>query len=154
MEIKNIDGNLLDSTAEYIVHQVNCLGVMGSGVALAIRNKWPVVCEEYEKLFKNSDEWSRELLGRIQIVKVNEVQSVVNLFGQASCGYGERFTSYDAVDDALRKLSKNCKENGIKSIALPYRMSSDRGGANWNIILEMVKQHFNDLDITVEIWKL
>ena len=32
-----------------IIHGVNCQGVMGSGVALAIRNKWPVVYDEYKK---------------------------------------------------------------------------------------------------------
>lgn len=154
MELKNINGNLLDSKADLIIHQVNCLGVMGGGVALAIKNKWPVVFEEYEKLFRNSNDWSRELLGRIQVVKINETQSVVNLFGQAECGYGGRFTSYDAVDDALAKIVTYCTNNGVKSVALPYKMSSDRGGANWNVILEMVKQRFEPLDIDVEIWKL
>ena len=42
-----IDGNLLDSDATVICHQVNCQGKMNSGVAKAIRNKYPRVYEEY-----------------------------------------------------------------------------------------------------------
>ena len=96
MQIKNINGNLLDSTAEFIVHQVNCLGVMGSGVARAIRDKWPVVYDEYSKLFQNTAEWTSHLLGKIQIIKISDTQSVVNLFAQSNYGYdGRRYTSYD-----------------------------------------------------------
>lgn len=43
MNIKFIEGNLLDSTTDIICHQVNCQGKMSSGVAKAIREKYPKV---------------------------------------------------------------------------------------------------------------
>jgi len=152
MEIKNIDGNLLDSNAEYIIHQVNCKGAMNSGIAKAIREKWPDVFSKYKNYV---DKYNNDVLGAVLPVKVGENQKVLNLFGQGNYGYdGIRYTSYDAIDTCLEKVAKKCEEKGIKSIALPYHMSCDRGGANWNIIMEMIKQHFEDLDITIEIWKL
>lgn len=152
MEIKNIDGNLLDSKAEYIIHQVNCAGAMNSGVAKAIREKWPDVFSKYKNYV---DKYNNDVLGAVLPVKVGENQRVLNLFGQGNYGYdGIRYTSYDAIDTCLHKVAMKCEKDGIKSIALPYHMSCDRGGANWNIIMEMIKQHFNDLDITIEIWKL
>jgi len=156
MEIKNINGNLLDSKAEYILHQVNCQGVMGSGVAKAIKDKWPIVFEKYKGIVDLADSADGEsLLGRVLPVKVSDTQTVMNLFAQDNFGYdGERYTSYDAIDRCLLRIAERCKEMMVKSIALPWHMSSDRGGANWNIIMEMIKQHFRDLDITIEIWKL
>lgn len=156
MEIKNINGNLLDSNAEYIMHQVNCQGVMGSGVAKAIKDKWPVVFEKYEGVVELANAADGEsLLGRVLPVKVSPTQTVMNLFGQNLFGYdGDRYTSYDAIDRCIRRVAERCREAGVKSVALPWHMSSDRGGANWNIIMEMIKQHFGDLDIIVEIWKL
>lgn len=153
MKIVNIDGNLLDSNAEYIIHQVNCKGAMNSGVAKAIREKWPVVYDKYKKCH---DEWTMgQMLGSVIPVTVNEKQKVMNLCAQESFGYdGRRYTSYDAIDTCLHKVAMKCEKDGIKSIALPYHMSCDRGGANWNIIMEMIKEHFGDLDITIEIWKL
>ena len=152
MEIKQIDGNLLDSHAEYILHQVNCKGAMNSGVAKAIREKWPDVFSKYKNYV---DKHNNDVLGTVLPVKVGENQIVLNLFGQGNYGYdGIRYTSYDAIDTCLRKTANKCKETGVKSVALPYHMSCDRGGANWNIILEMIKEHFADLDITIEIWKL
>ena len=43
--IRYVKGNLLDSDCTYICHQVNCKGVMNSGIAKQIRKKWPsVIC--------------------------------------------------------------------------------------------------------------
>ena len=153
MEIKNFDGNILDSSAEVIMHQVNCQGVMGSGVAKAIKTKWPVVFDKYKECTKRAIITS--LMGKVLPVKVEDNKTVLNLFGQENYGSdGRRYTSYDAIDTCLKKTAKYCVENGIKTIALPYYMSCGRGGANWDIIMDMIKQHFSDIDITIEIWKL
>lgn len=151
MLIKEINGNLLDSHAEIIIHQVNCQGVMGSGVAKAIKEKWPVVFFKYKKFVDDNN----DVLGTVLPVMVTEQQRVLNLFSQFNYGYdGQRYTSYDAVDTCLKKVAKYCSDNGVKTLAMPYNMACGRGGANWNIIMEMVKQHFSDLDITIEIWKI
>lgn len=161
MEIKNIDGNLLDSDAELILHQVNCMGVMNSGVAKAIRKKWPIVYVEYMKLvnyglYGSEKTFNREkLLGCAQKVEVNENQKVVNLFGQFGYGYdGKCYTNYDAVILAIQNTASYCEKNGIKKIALPWHMSCDRGGGNWEKIMEIIESSFKDLDIVIEIWKL
>ena len=37
---------------------------------------------------------------------------------------------------------------------MPYKMSSDRGGADWDVILAIITSIFKDSDIIIEIWKL
>lgn len=151
MEIKNIDGNLLDTDAELILHQVNCQGKMNSGVAKAIREKWPVVYESY-KSFCNS---GSKHLGVCLPVKINDNQRVINMFSQDKYGYdGKMYTSYDAINTCLGKVKDYCVKNGYKKIALPYKMCCCRGGANWDVITAMIKANFEDSDITIEIWKL
>lgn len=153
MEIKNIDGNLLDTDAELILHQVNCQGKMNSGVAKAIREKWPVVYEEYIKLF--SKNFFVVKLGICQPVSVTDNQKVINMFSQDNYGYdGKMYTSYDAINTCLGKVKDYCVNNGYKRIALPYKMCCCRGGANWDVIMAMIKANFEDSDITIEIWKL
>lgn len=153
MEIKIIDGDITNSSTEIIIHQCN-VHTIGSGVAKALCDKWPIVKEKHKKAVSTAPN-TLYLLGKIQVVNVSENKKVINLFAQESFGYdGRRYTSYDAIDTCLHKVAMKCEKDGIKSIALPYHMSCDRGGANWNIIMEMIKQHFNDLDITIEIWKL
>lgn len=153
MEIKNIDGNLLDTDAELILHQVNCQGKMNSGVAKAIREKWPVVYEEYIKLF--SKDFFVVKLGICQPVSISDNQKVINMFSQDNYGYdGKMYTSYDAINTCLGKVKDYCVNNGYKRIALPYKMCCCRGGANWGVIMALLKANFEDTDITIEIWKL
>ena len=45
--------------------------------------------------------------------------------------------------------NRNCN-----SIAFPNKMSSDRGGADWNIILSMIVSVFRNTNVTIEIWEL
>lgn len=48
--IEIIEGNLFDTDAKFICHQVNCMGKMGSGVALQVRQRFPHVYEEYKRV--------------------------------------------------------------------------------------------------------
>lgn len=151
MEIKIIEGDLLESTTDLIMHQVNCQGKMNSGVAKAIREKWPIVFEEYKKLV-DSD---MSLLGMCQPIKVSESQRVINVFSQDEYGYdGSLYTSYDAVNKCFGNIKRYMRNRGYSSISLPYKMCSCRGGANWDVIMALLKANFEDSDITIEIYKL
>lgn len=142
--------------ADIICHQVNCQGVMGSGVAKAIKEKFPSAYQDYLSYYK-----IHELKpGVCQITKLPDSemtkpsgsQYIANLAGQEFFGYdGKRYTSYDAVMTGLEYLASFCKRTGLKSVAFPYRFGCDRGGANWNVILTMIQEAFSDLDITIEI---
>ena len=158
MLLEHIEGNLLDSHAQLICHQVNCQGKFGSGVAKAVLDKWPVVCYKYREFYeqKIKEGYStHDLLGTVQPVKVNDNQRVVNLFAQDKYGYdGKKYTSYDALDTCLKKLKTYCLEKNIVSIAFPFKMSSDRGGAMWEVVITLIISIFQDTDINIEIWKL
>lgn len=54
--IKLVQGNILDAPENIIVHQVNCKGVMGAGLALQIKSKYPKAFTEYIKLL----DWTQE----------------------------------------------------------------------------------------------
>ena len=170
MSLHYVKGNLLDATQDYICHQVNCRGVMNSGVAKAIRNKWPEVYFEYKAKYDYAKDCadnnkfdqdsmpSDYLLGTIQIVNAdNEGRYVINMFSQADYGYdGKRYTSYDAFMRCLEDI-KHFVAKG-SSIAFPGHIGCCRGGANWNIIKTMIWETLaDDYDIWIyelEEWKL
>lgn len=157
MEIKFIEQNLLDSKADIIAHCVNCQGKMGSGVAKAIKDKWSIVFSKYEfaclhNKTKGLD--TSQMLGLIQPISIGENKYVVNLFTQNYYGYdGQRYTSYDAVDVCLRKLKDFCVSNNFSTIAMPFRMASDRGGADWDAIIALIAAAFRGTNLTIEINK-
>lgn len=158
------NGNILDSGADIICHQVNCQGKMNSGVAKAIRNKWPKVYTEYKAKcdyeeatvndlygqYENPIDWSECLLGDIQVVLVDENKAVINMFAQQYYGYDQkRYTSYDAFWYCLGRIKRII--NPEKTIAFPARIGCVRGGANWNVILTMIEEVLG-ADYNVEIW--
>ena len=151
MKIVNYDGNLLDSTADIICHQCNCQGKMNSGVAKAIREQWPFVYYQYMQWYNRG----KVKLGEIQVVGTGEGHMVANLFAQDHYGYdGKQYTSYEALQSCLNKLRDFCIEQKAISIAFPWHMSCDRGGADWSVVSKMIEDTFADTDLTIEIWKL
>jgi O-acetyl-ADP-ribose deacetylase (regulator of RNase III) len=153
-------GNILDSGADLICHQVNCQGAMNSGVAKAIRQKWPQVYTEYRNAARDlsSEEFCDEelswmhMLGHIQTVFLadKETMGVINMFAQAGYGYdGRRYTSYDAFWSCLGEIKKYIKP-GMR-IAFPARIGCVRGGANWEVIFTMIEEVLG-ADYNVEIW--
>ena len=153
------NSDLTYSNAEMICHQVNCQGKMGSGVAKAIKEKFPTAYQMYMNMSNNRQQY----LGATQFVRLPDMernnwgdQYVVNMFAQDRYGYdGFRYTDYEAFYNCLEDIKGFIKEHSIvKSIAFPYRIGCDRGGANWNIILTMIDEVFKDLDIKIEIHSL
>lgn len=158
MTVQGIDGNLLDSQAQVILHQVNCQGAMNSGVAKAIREKWSIVFDKYANACKDNimkGYPTSNLMGKILPVEVEPGRFVVNAFAQDHYGYdGKRYASYDSLMSCLEKTAKYCTDKGLTNVALPFHMSSDRGGANWDVVWAMVKAAFKDTNVNLEVWRL
>lgn len=155
MNIKFIEGNLLDSTTDIICHQVNGQGAFNSGVAKCIRDKYPSVYSAYKEYCKMLDIYEKPKLGLIHISNIGDNRFICNLFGQDKYGYdGKRYTSYDAVYDGLENLKSHMLINNLSSVSFPYQMSSVRGGAKWEIIYCMICEVFKDTNIKIEIWRL
>ena len=159
-------GNLLDSDCDYICHQVNCQGRMASGIAKAIRDKWPVVYTEYANKYKETQDeiWrdcgsfefipdpSGVLLGQIQLIDVSKKQCVINMFAQQFYGYdGKRYTSYDAFWGCLGLIKQSVPKGS--SIGFPYKIGCGLGGANWRVIHAMIEEVLDE-DYDVRIYKL
>ena len=146
MSMHHVIGNLLESDCDFICHQVNCQGKMNSGIAKSIREKWPIVYKNYMEKYNVLNGVSGTLLGDIQIVGLWEDfyatdfhQSVINMFSQEYYGYdGRKYTSYDAFWNCLN-LIKNTIPKG-KKIGFPGYIGCVRGGANWDVIYEMINQ--------------
>ena len=142
--IHYVKGNLLDSSCDYICHQVNCQGTMGAGLAKQVKDLWPEVYESYCKKFKKTIDDvkpTRSMLGDIQVITTSDTaQKVVNLFAQDGYGRKGRYTSYDAFWECLNRLKEETKPE--ETIAFPYLIGCGLGGANWEVIHAMIDEVF------------
>ena len=141
-----IKGDLLNSTADYICHCVNCQGAFGAGIARQIRRKYPNVYDAYfnyieEIRDRETDSFtSSDLINQYQIVPINDKQSIVNMFCQPSYGKsGIRYVSYDAVEIAFRCFFKEIiSKNKNVTVAVPLGFGSGLAGGNQDIITTII----------------
>ena len=110
-----------------ICQQVNCMGVMGCGLALAIRNKWPIVYVSYKKQIHKAG------LGKIQLVRVDDDLFVGNLFAQYRYGREKCHTNYQAMKTCLEKVSYWAEILNL-NVYIPYKMGCGNAGGNWDTI--------------------
>lgn len=147
-----IEKNLFESDALIFCHQVNCLGVWGSGIAKSVREIFPDVYEKYREICVKNKYLGN--LGNTAIIQSGN-RYIANMFAQERFGYdGIRYTSYDAFYNCLVRIKEFCEKNNINKIALPYKIGSDRGGADWNVIYSMIESVFAKTNIMVEICKI
>lgn len=144
-----VKGNLLDAKEEIIAHQVNCQKKMNSGVAKAIREKYPIVFEKYEGI--------NPKLGMVDFIYVGEKtgkQFIANMYAQDRYGYdGKQYTDYEAFRECCVQIVKECRlSKHMKqelNVAMPYKIASDRGGADWDKIMDILLEEFTDINLTL-----
>lgn len=113
-----------------IVHQVNCRGTMGCGLALEIRRRWPIVFETYRKY--------RFEPGMVQFVRVGDRLWVCNLAGQDGFGRDRQYTIYSAVRVGLVKIRATADRLSVP-VYIPIGMGCRNAGGNWWEVLEILE---------------
>lgn len=147
--IKTIYGNILDATEDIICHQVNCQGVMETGVAKALYQRWPVVKNEYQWFCRTESLGNpRNLLGKLQMVEVEPGKYVANVFGQFDHGRNpsKKYTDYVALTNVFNIIRNKYAE---KSLAFPFGFGCELVNGDWAIILQMIETYFKDMNVTI-----
>ena len=165
--ITTINKDILTVDKGVIVHSVNCVGGVG-GLAGAIARQWPKNALEY-RLHVKRQKLPIMLLGSVFEVNVAHNVIVANLFGQNNIGTKERQTEYAALIEGFKSIARTCflgndietKDYGgfgiedvrhqLQDIYIPYKIGCGLGGADWNIVEEIInktfEKSFNDVYI-------
>ena len=146
------NSNLLDVQRGIICHQTNCIGVMGGGVALQIRKKWPKVYNEYLEDCKCFEKSPQRMLGHVQDILVKDGLVVANCYGQVFPGHG-CMTDYKAWDLILDKLSDISNYFSL-DLHFPWMVGCGLAGGDWETMLGKINKAFGKSSIDVFIHKL
>jgi len=137
-------GDLFKSSAQTLVNTVNCVGVMGKGVALGFRQRFPEMHREYQRLC----ELGEVRLGRPYLWKAVVPPWVLNF---PTKDHWRENSSLEAIVAGLEYLEEHYREWGIESLAVPP-LGSGLGGLDWRIVGPILYQHLARLDIPVELY--
>ena len=137
-------GNLFDSNAQTLVNTVNCVGIMGKGIALEFKKRFPEMNRDYEERCKAGK------------VKLGRPYLFTDLVGPWVLNFPtkDHWRSVSRVQDViegLEYLKQHYREWGIRSLAMPP-LGCGQGQLEWRVVGPTLYRHLSELDIPVELF--
>ena len=155
MSLIIVEGDLLKSDCTMIMHQANCFGKMGAGIAKQIAKEYPSVY--LADINYDIPVGSRDRLGRwsgafVTSNYTNTPQLIVNLYGQYNYGRGLQ-TDYDALSWALATALVQTKSHTGK-VGVPYGMGCRLAGGDWRIVSNILDDISGGQGLDIYAYKL
>ena len=140
-------GDVLKVKAEALVNTVNCVGVMGKGVALHFKKKFP---DNY-KFYTNACSQKDVQLGRMLVFERRTMFNPLYIINFPTKRHWKNKSFMENIEAGLIDLVRVIKDRNIDSIALPA-LGCGLGGLDWNNVKHLVQRilsPLNDVKITV-----
>jgi len=144
--IMNVGDNIFNSRMATLVNTVNCVGIMGKGLAKEFKKHFPEMYDDYKKRCEREEVkpgipyfWKNSTNGK----------SVLNFPTKRHWRGDSRF---EWIESGLKKFVQNYRGWGIDSIAFPA-LGCSNGGLEWQSIEPLMLKNLQPLrDITIEIY--
>lgn len=131
--------SIVNAAGGVILHGVNCMGVMGAGVALDIKQKWPESFEQYKKVCDKAGSFD-DLMGTIDVFRKDDL-IIVSCFTQKR--YGKTaFASYDAIESCLNHVVSRVLLTGHE-VHFPA-IGCGHGKLNWRVVEQIIENCIPD----------
>ncbi|MCP3960764.1 MAG: macro domain-containing protein [bacterium] len=142
--IKLRSGNLFDSNAQTLVNAVNCVGVMGKGIALEFKRRFPGMFEDYRARCLR-----REVrLGEPYVFESSRLPWILNFPTKGHWRHASRLADIVA---GLEALEAHCEDWGLQSLAVPA-LGCGYGQLRWREVGPLLYRHLGRLGIPVELY--
>ncbi|MFO8057238.1 MAG: macro domain-containing protein [bacterium] len=140
-------GDILKEDAEALVNTVNCVGVMGRGIALQFKKAFPRNFEAYAAACKHHEIKP----GRMFVYETGQLTNPHYIINFPTKRHWRGKSRLEDIESGLRALAETIQERNIHSIALPP-LGSGLGGLDWSEVkprIEAALQPLNDVHIIV-----
>ena len=148
--IRDVEGDILLSKAQVVAHGVAPGDHFDSGLALALRERWPAMVKD----FRHYCQTSNPEAGSIWFWAGAGSPAIINLMVQeAAARHGDKpgKATLENVHHALKALAKLVVKENIQSLALP-RLATGVGGLDWSDVKLLVEKHLGGLGIPVFVY--
>ena len=148
--IKFIKGDLFNSKMYALVNTVNCVGVMGKGIALEFKKRFP----HYFKVYKETCDLKELEIGELLIIYDLHFRMKERMIVSFPTKKHWRNPSeYEYIEKGLEELVKLIYQHEIKEIAMPA-LGCTNGGLDWEVVKEMIVKHLSLLEnIEIEVYE-
>lgn len=141
-------GNLFDADTEVLTNTVNCVGVMGKGIALEFKNRYPAMFELYRSACRKGGVQT----GAMWIWNTSTVTNPRYIFNFPTKEHWRNPSKLEWISAGLDDLKIRVIMLGVKSIALPA-LGCANGGLRFEDVRELIFEKLNDLDASVVLYE-
>ncbi|MCC5848727.1 MAG: macro domain-containing protein [Verrucomicrobia bacterium] len=133
-------GNLLKADAEALVNTVNCVGVMGKGIALQFKQAFP----DCFKAYKQACDREEVQPGRMQVHDRNSYLNPRYIINFPTKRHWKGKSRMEDVESGLVALRDTIFSLGIHSVAVPP-LGCGNGGLEWSVVRARIEEVLGDL---------
>lgn len=150
MSVITVQGDLLKQLdVDAIVNTVNCVGVMGKGIALQFKKKWP----ENFKLYADACKAGSVKPGFMFVYDAGLLASPKFIINFPTKDHWRGNSRIEFIRDGLSDLVVQIKERQISSIAIPP-LGCGNGGLDWREVKPLIEQAFAEMpEIEVKLFE-
>lgn len=141
--IEYIEGNIFNSPAQVIVNTVNTVGVMGKGLALSFKKRYPQMFEVY----KRACEKHQLTIGKLMLFYAPD--HWILMFPTKENWRNP--SKFEYLEAGLKKFVNTYAEKGITSIAFP-KLGCGNGELSWNDVRPIMEKYLKPLPITIYVY--
>jgi len=147
--IERTQGDLLISDAEALVNTVNCVGVMGKGIALQFKKAFPENFKAYEAACRREEVRP----GRMFVFQTGQMFNPRYIINFPTKAHWRGKSRYEDIESGLKALVREVRQRKIRSIAIPP-LGSGLGGLQWGRVRGMIESAFEDMpDVRVKLYE-
>ena len=144
MSVNVMLGNIFESKMQTLVNTVNCVGIMGKGLAFEFKKRYPDMFADYEQRCKRHE----VKLGEPYLYR-KLIPPFIVLFPTKD--HWRSVSNIAAIERGLKYLKEHYKEWGIDSLAVPP-LGCGLGELDWNVVGPTLYRHLSEFDIPVELY--
>ncbi|MDQ2695129.1 MAG: macro domain-containing protein [Pseudomonadota bacterium] len=140
-------GDILTENAEALVNTVNCVGIMGRGIALQFKNAFPENFKAYAAACKRNEVQP----GRMFVFKTGRLTNPRYIINFPTKRHWRGKSRMADIDAGLAALAEEIRSRDIRSIAIPP-LGSGLGGLDWSEVrprVEAMLREFSDLKVVI-----
>jgi len=142
-------GNIFTDDAEALVNTVNCVGVMGKGIALQFKKAFPENFKAYEAACRREEVKP----GRMFVFETGQMFNPRYIINFPTKRHWRGKSRYEDIESGLKALVGEVRQRKIRSIAIPP-LGSGLGGLQWDRVKRMIETAFQNLpDVHVKLYE-
>lgn len=139
-----VQGDMFESPVDILVNTVNCVGVMGAGVALAFKQRYPEMFREYKRLCEHNN----IVPGKMHVWHPLGSEWVINF---PTKRHWKDQSRYDDIEAGLDDLHSYLRSLGPVTVAMPA-LGCGHGGLDWARVSTMIRSRLQDLEARIFVF--